>query len=418
LSSTEAKTFYSGNSDQTCPPNPAAQSGRQDLFSEPGPKSVSSAQLAFDSTYGPKPNLQKGPSIGSIELKNPFILAPMAGLTNYSFRSLCLEYGAAMAVTEMVSAVSLAHHGRNTLKLLKTDRNIENPFCVQLFGKDPQAMSLATMVAVHEAGADLVDLNLACPARKVVSSGHGGALLKNPDLCLRIVEAMAQATRAPITVKLRPGFLKEDGPTVLDLAPRLEAAGASALILHGRYVSEGFSGQSDWSLVSRLAQRVKIPVIGSGDITEAAMAADLLAQSGAQAVMIGRAARGRPFIFRECLEFLTTGSLTKPSLLERLEVAVKHARLLEAEVGPKACFRLRTILMWYTKDLPGAAALRAAICREEKIDTQLDLLTQAVHEAINNPLSALPSPSSPSSAATKLLNYADSATDSVDNSIN
>jgi nifR3 family TIM-barrel protein len=307
----------------------------------------------------------------------------MAGLTDFSFRSLCLGQGAAMAVSEMVSAVSLAHHGRNTLRLLVTDKAIENPFCVQLFGKDPGSLAKATKVAVLEAGADMVDLNLACPARKVVSSGHGGALLKDPDLCLRLVEAMATATQAPVTVKLRPGFLKADGPTTLRLAPRLEAAGAAAMTLHGRYVSEAFGGQADWSLVSALAQTVRVPVIGSGDITDAQTALSRLAGTGAQAVMIGRAARGRPFIFRECLALLDQkGPLPPPSLPERLEVAIKHARLLEREVGPKACFRLRTVLMWYTKDLPGAAALRAAICREEKIDRQLELLTHAVQEAM------------------------------------
>jgi nifR3 family TIM-barrel protein len=316
----------------------------------------------------------------------------MAGLTNFSFRRLCLEYGAAMAVSEMASAVSLAHRGRSTLKLLTTDPSVEKPFCVQLFGKDPETLARATQVVVNEAGADIVDLNLACPARKVLSSGHGGALLKNPDLALRLVEAMAKATEAPVTVKLRPGFAKEDGPMVLKLGPRLVSAGAAALTLHGRYVSERFGGQADWSLVSELARSVPVPVIGSGDINDAPTALAHLAHSGAQAVMIGRAARGRPYIFRQCLDLLgrPPGSrspgeapgLWTPSLPERLELAIRHAKYLELEVGPKACFRLRSILMWYTKELPGAAALRAAICREESVDRQLELLTQAVAQAI------------------------------------
>jgi tRNA-dihydrouridine synthase B len=305
----------------------------------------------------------------------------MAGLTDFTFRRLCLEYGAGLAVSEMASAVSLAHHGKSTLRLIKTERQIENPFCVQLFGKDPETLATATKVVVEEAGADIVDLNLACPARKVISSGHGGALLKNPELAIKIVEAMTAATDAPVTVKLRPGFLKEDGPLILSLGPRLEAAGAAALILHGRYVSERFGGQADWSLVTELAQRVRIPVIGSGDITEASEALLRLRTSGAQAVMIGRAAKGRPFIFRECLDLLTTGRADPPTLAERSQLATRHARLLEAEIGPKACFRLRTILMWYTKDLPGAAALRSAICREESIDIQLSLLTKAIESA-------------------------------------
>ncbi|MDR2386756.1 MAG: tRNA-dihydrouridine synthase family protein, partial [Deltaproteobacteria bacterium] len=257
---------------------------------------------------GPAGPKATGPTIGQLRLKNPFILAPMAGLTNFSFRRLCLEYGAGLTVSEMVSAVSLSHHGRNSLKLLTTDRDLEKPFCVQLFGKDPTTLAEATKVAVFEAGADLVDLNMACPARKVLSSGHGGALLKNPELALRIVEAMAKATSAPVTVKLRPGLQKADGPVVLELAPKLVSAGAAALILHGRYVSEGFGGQADWHLVTELAQRVKVPVIGSGDLISAQLALTRLNTSGAQGVMIGRAARGRPYIFRECLALWQTGS--------------------------------------------------------------------------------------------------------------
>ncbi|MDR1110964.1 MAG: tRNA-dihydrouridine synthase [Deltaproteobacteria bacterium] len=333
-----------------------------------------------------------GPAIGTVRLRNPFVLAPMAGLTDFPFRRLCLEAGAAMAVTEMVSAVSLAHHGRKTLGLLSTDRGLENPFCVQLFGKDPQALALATRVAVLEAGADIVDLNLACPARKVVRSGHGGALLRDPDLCCRLVEAMAKASPAPVTVKLRPGFLKDDGPSVLDLAPRLEAAGAAAMTLHGRFVSEGFGGQADWSLVGELARQVSVPVIGSGDVLDAWQALGRLAEGGPVAVMIGRAARGRPFVFRECLELQATGRVSGPTLEERLRTAIRHARLIEEEIGPKACFRLRTVLMWYTRELPGAAALRAAICREEDIDAQLDLLRGAMEEAMEAEAGLPPEP--------------------------
>jgi tRNA-dihydrouridine synthase B len=278
----------------------------------------------------------------------------------------------------MASAVSLAHHGRQTLKLLSTDPALEKILCVQLFGKDPSVMAEAARVAASEAGAKMIDLNFGCPARKVVTSGHGGALLKDPDLCLRVVEKVAEKAGVPVTVKLRPGFFREEGPIALKLAPRLQQAGAAALILHPRYVSDRFDGQADWSLVAKMAQAVTIPVVGSGDIRAPEEACEALSSSGAAAVMIGRASRGRPWIFRQCLEYLQEGRYSRPATSERLETALAHARLLEEEVGPKAAFRLRTILMWYTKELPGAAALRASICREESVARQLGLLTEAM----------------------------------------
>ena len=316
--------------------------------------------------------------VGSLVLDNPFIVAPMAGLTNWPYRRLCLAQGAAMAVTEMASSVALAHHGRQTLKLLATDQKLEELLCVQLFGKDPSIMAEAAHVAVMEAGAKIIDLNFGCPARKVVSSGHGGALLKDPELCLAIVSKVAEKVSVPVTVKMRPGYAREDGPMAMRLAPKLAEAGAAAITLHPRYVSDRFDGEADWSVIAEMAKAVSIPIVGSGDIRSPEEAAEALESSGAAAVMIGRASRGRPWIFRQCLEYLSEGRYRPATALERLETAIAHARLLEEEVGPKAAFRLRTILMWYTKDLPGAAALRASICREESVGRQLSLLTEAM----------------------------------------
>jgi nifR3 family TIM-barrel protein len=304
----------------------------------------------------------------------------MAGLTNWPFRRLALEAGAGLTVTEMASAAALAHRGRSTQELLTTDPELEKPFCVQLFGKDPRLMALAAQEAVR-LGADLVDLNLACPARKVVGSGHGGALLRDPALAQALVQAVAEAIPAPVTVKLRPGFRRQDGPTVLELGPSLARAGAAALTLHPRYVSDRFGGQADWTLVTELARRVEIPVVGSGDLTTPWLAVERLQSSGAAAVMIGRAARGRPWIFRQCLEILRFGRCEPATWTERLTTAVRHARLLEAGLGPRAAFRLRTVMMWYAKGLPGAAALRAAICRLESVEAQIERLTEAIEQA-------------------------------------
>jgi nifR3 family TIM-barrel protein len=303
----------------------------------------------------------------------------MAGLTNWPFRRLALSYGAGLTVTEMVSSVALSYRGPKTLGLLKTDPRVEKPFCVQLFGKDPDRLALGARIAL-EYGADIIDLNLACPARKVVNSGHGAAVLKDFDLAVKLVEAAVGAVPIPVTVKTRPAWAP-GWPDILALAPRLAQAGAAAITLHGRYGTQGFTGEADWSWVSRLASAVSIPVFGSGDITEARDAVKLLEKSGAAGVYIGRAARGRPWIFRECLNLWSGLDIPIITPAERLEAAVRHARWLYEEMGPKAAFPLRTVLMWYTRQLPGAAQVRAAICREEQVERQLQILTEAFLKA-------------------------------------
>ena len=323
--------------------------------------------------FKPEPALR----IGNVEIDNPFILAPLAGLTNWPFRRLAKEAGAGLTVTEMASATALAHRGKATLKLLETDLTVEKPFCVQLFGKDPDHLARAAQIAVDR-GAGLIDLNLGCPARKVVGSGHGSALLKDLPQVARILKAMVKAVNVPVTVKTRPAFAPGVGGTVFDLLPILVGEGVAAVTLHGRTTSEGFAGEADWDLVARLAERSPIPVIGSGDITTAAEAVDKLNRYGARAVMIGRGAKGRPWLFRQCLEVWRGGEAREETLEERLSTAERHARLLYESVGPQAAFMLRTVLMWYTKGLRGAAEFRAKLCREENLEIQLELLTRCV----------------------------------------
>lgn len=333
--------------------------------------------------------------IGRVSLANPFILAPLAGLTNWPFRRLCKEAGAGLTVTEMASATALSFRGQATLRLLETDPLVERPFCVQLFGKNPDHLARAAEIAV-EYGADLIDLNLGCPARKVINSGHGSALLKDADAIRRIVRALVRAVDAPVTVKTRPAFAPGVGATIFDLLPMLADEGVAAVTLHPRMTSEGFAGEADWSLVARLAEKSPIPVIGSGDITTAAEAVDKLKKYGAQAVMIGRAAKGRPWLFRQCLA-LWRGepAPAEITLDERLAVAARHARLLAASAGPKAPFMLRTVLMWYTKGLNGAAEFRARLCREENLETQLELL----HQCVEHHRGTAPDPASPDMSA-------------------
>ncbi|UQZ91052.1 tRNA dihydrouridine synthase DusB [Deltaproteobacteria bacterium Smac51] len=315
--------------------------------------------------------------IGDVAIDNPFILAPLAGLTNWPFRRLAKEAGAGLTVSEMASATALSFKGKATLKMLDTDKSVETPYCVQLFGKEPERMAIAAQIAV-ERGADLIDLNMGCPARKVIGSGHGSALLKEPETVRAIVRAMVKAVKVPITVKTRPAFAPNVGATVFDLLPMLVDEGVAAITLHPRMTCEGFSGEADWSVVARLAEKSPIPIIGSGDVTTADEALHRLRNYGVAAVMIGRGAKGRPWLFRQCLAAWRGEEVTPATLDERLETAIRHARLLAEAVGGKAPYMLRTVLMWYTKSLHGASEFRARICREENLETQISLLTECV----------------------------------------
>ncbi len=311
--------------------------------------------------------------IGAVPIENPFVLAPMAGLTNWPFRRLAKEAGAGLTVSEMASATALSFRGKATLKMLETDKSLESPYCVQLFGREPERLAVAAQAAV-ERGADLIDLNLGCPAKKVVRSGHGAALLKEPDLIVKLVRAMARAVSVPVTVKTRPAFAPGVGITVFELLPRLADEGLAALTLHPRLACDAFAGTADWSLVARLAEKSPIPVIGSGDVQTAEEALHKLQNFGAAGVMIGRGAKGRPWLFRECLAAWRGEPCPEITLDERVAAAVRHARLLAESVGAKAPYMLRTVLMWYTKGLHGASEFRAKICREENLENQIGLL--------------------------------------------
>ncbi len=316
--------------------------------------------------------------IADVAISNPFVLAPLAGLTNWPFRFLAKGYGAGLTVTEMASSVALSFKGKATLKLIETDKSIESPFCVQIFGHDPERLALGAKVA-EDHGADIIDLNMGCPARKVIGSGNGASLLKDFAKIQKIVAAVVKSVAIPVTVKTRPAFSPETEKelgSVFDLLPILEGEGVAAICLHPRYASQAFGGEADWSLVRRLVQMAKIPVIGSGDIKTAAEALERLETSGAQAVMIGRAAKGQPWIFRQCLALWRGEDLPEIGLDERLAVAKRHAYLLAESVGHKAPFMLRSVLMWYTKGLSGASEFRARLCREENLERQLALLEE------------------------------------------
>lgn len=314
-------------------------------------------------------------TIGGVGLANPFVLAPLAGISNWPFRRLAKQYGASLTVTEMVSAVALSYRGKATVKLLHTDPAFERPFAVQLFGKDPERFALGARVA-RELGADLIDLNMGCPARKVIRSGSGAALLKDFQLIRQIVRHTVQAVDIPVMVKTRPGFTK-NGPSIFELWPILVEEGVAAITLHPRYADAPFSGEADWEIVGRLAEACPVPVIGSGDLTTAEGAVQKLRDYKPAAVMIGRGAKGQPWLFRECLALWQGASPVSVSARERFETAVSHARGLGRLIGPtRAPFLLRSVLMWYTKGLDGAAEFRRRLCQETDLEKQIALLAE------------------------------------------
>jgi nifR3 family TIM-barrel protein len=297
--------------------------------------------------------------IGSVLVDPPLIMAPMAGITNLPFRLAARRHGAGMAATEMVSAKGLLLDSGRTRRMLDTDA-AEAPLMVQLFGTEPEVLADAA-VEVQEAGASVVDLNVGCPAKKVVRKGAGAALLKDFKLLERILIAMRRAVHVPFTVKTRLGWRPGEGE-IEALVPILEGAGVDAVTLHGRFARQGFSGRADWDRIGWLADRFGGPVIGNGDVTSPRLAKTLMDQTGCRGVMIGRAALGNPWIFGQAAEVLAGRVPVEPDPSERLETALAHARSLFDHVGPRlAPFMLRSVLMWYTKGLPESTAFRRSI---------------------------------------------------------
>lgn len=295
--------------------------------------------------------------IGSLEIAPPVALAPMAGVTDLVFRGLAKEQGCGLVCTEMISARALVHGNARTLELLRWDE-AQRPVGVQLFGADPAVMAEAA-VRVQALGADLVDVNMGCPVARIVGNGEGAALLRDPQRAASVVRAMAGAVDIPVTAKLRRGWSVGE-ETAPELAERLEDAGAAGLTIHGRYRSQGYSGQADWGVIRRVVRRVDIPVLGNGDVRTPTDARRMLEETGCAGVAVGRAALGDPWIFRRIANLLERGEPgPEPTWEERLAMAARHARLLTAAVGEEhAVPRMRKHVAWYLRGRPGAAQLR------------------------------------------------------------
>lgn len=295
--------------------------------------------------------------IGDVEIKNPFVLAPMAGVTDLPFRKLCKEQGAGLICTEMVSAKAISFHNKNTEALMEIDP-CEHPVSLQLFGSEPQLMA-EVAAAIESRPFDILDINMGCPVPKVVNNGEGSALLKDPRLIGRIISAVSQAVKKPVTAKMRIGF--ESYPVdPAETAKIMEASGAAAIAVHGRTRQQYYSGQADWEAIRRVKEAVKIPVIGNGDVDSPEKAEALLKETGCDAVMIGRAVRGNPWIFRELNHYFATGEkLPRPSVEELRETILCHARMQIDKKGEFTGIReMRKHVAWYTAGMRHSAGLR------------------------------------------------------------
>ena len=293
--------------------------------------------------------------IGGLALAHNVLLAPLAGITNLPFRLLCRRAGAALAFTEMVSVNGLVREGAKTMALLKSCPE-DQPLGIQLFGDTPADLAeAARMVAGH---GQLLDINMGCPVRKVVGTGAGSALLKEPLKVAAIIRAVRAATPLPLTAKIRSGWHCGDN-VFPELARIAQEEGCDAITLHPRSRSMMFSGQADWSQLRQLKQMLSIPVIGSGDLFTPGDCLRMLAETGCDGIMIARGSLGAPWIFRQVLELARADSYTPVSNLERSETILTHLRLFIAEQGEAVAAReIKKHIGWYAKGFPGAADIR------------------------------------------------------------
>ena len=315
--------------------------------------------------------------IGNVILDNNVALAPMAGVTDLSFRLLCKEQGCGYVVSEMVSAKAILYNNKNTDILLKTVPE-EAPAAIQLFGSDPDIMAdIAARLEERNLGFAVIDVNMGCPVPKIVNNKEGSALMKDPLLAGRIIEKMASRLSCPVTVKFRKGF-DDEHVNAVEFAHIMEESGAAAVTVHARTREQYYSGKADWDIIRQVKEAVSIPVIGNGDVTSPQKAEELVKQTGCDGIMIARGAQGNPWIFSEMITYEETGTLPeRPGKEEVRDMMLRHARLQLKYKGEFIGIReMRKHVAWYTKGLKGSAKLREEINRVESYQELEELLFQ------------------------------------------
>ncbi len=302
----------------------------------------------------------KGIQLGKVFIEYPLALGPMAGVTDLPFRLLCREQGAGLVYTEMVSAKAILYRNKNTGELMRI-HPAERPIALQLFGSEPESVAEAA-ARIEDKPFDILDFNMGCPVPKVVNNGEGSALMKNPELAADIIRAVVRKIHKPVSVKIRRGFDLEHC-TAVEVAKRLEDAGTSLIAVHGRTRSQFYSGQADWDCIRRVKEAVSIPVLGNGDVDSPYAAEKMLQETGADGIMIARAAEGNPWIFRDVRTFLETREIpAPPSLTEKYGLILRHLSLMEEYKGEyTAVHEMRKHAAWYTSGMPNSASFRRQV---------------------------------------------------------
>ena len=311
--------------------------------------------------------------IGSLKLENKVSLAPMAGITDRPFRTLCHEMGSGLVYSEMVSAKGIYYNNENTKQLLDIGEE-EMPAALQLFGSEPEIMG-AMGKKIEGINAGIIDINMGCPVPKVVKNGEGSALMKTPELAGRIIKALVEMQKKPVTIKIRKGF-DDTCINAVEMAQIAEENGASAVAVHGRTREQYYSGKADWDIIKKVKKAVSIPVIGNGDIFKPQDAADMLEYTGCDAVMIARGAQGNPWIFKRTIDYLENGILLDdPTPQEKVSMALRHARMLIDYKGEFVGVRqMRAHMAWYIKGVQGASVIRDKINHCESYEEMAELL--------------------------------------------
>lgn len=319
--------------------------------------------------------------IGNLNLDNRVFLSPMAGVTDLPFRLICKEQDCGMLYTEMVNAKALCYDDKNTKKMLKIEEE-EHPVAIQIFGSDPEYMGGAARV-LNSYPNEILDINMGCPAPKVVKNGDGSALLKNPELAGKVLRSVVENSEKPVTLKIRKGW-DDTCINAVEIAKIAEDCGISAIAIHGRTREQYYSGKADWDIIRQVKENVSIPVIGNGDVFEVEDAINMLNQTNCDAIMIGRGAQGNPWIFKRINHYMQTGEiLPEPTLEEKINTAKKHLKLAVEEHGEYVAVReMRKHIAWYLKGLRNSARIRDEINKIESYEDVVNKLESYMQDCL------------------------------------
>ena len=315
--------------------------------------------------------------IGNVEIKNQIVLAPMAGISNTSYRKIIKEMGAGLIYAEMVSDKAIMYANEKTFDLLKMSEE-ERPIAQQIFGSDVESFVIAAKKIEETMHPDIIDINMGCPVPKVaIRAQAGSALLKDPDKIYEIVSSVVKAVNVPVTVKIRSGW-DEKHINAVEVAKKCEQAGASAITIHARTRSQGYSGKADWNIIKQVKENVSIPVIGNGDVTSCELAKKMLDETNCDAVMIGRGVLGNPWLIKECVDYLEKGTLPKPvSFLEKVDMMKKHYQLLINDKNEKkALLEIRSHIIWYLKGMPKSKEIKNLICQSKSSEELFTIIEE------------------------------------------